>query len=264
MQAVQTGKFLDRIPFAKVGDGPDPILIINGGQGFMMRPETARLANDANRMARIMPDGQHFILLGYNPFPDELSVHSIADDVAAIIKTQLGGRCRLVGVSYGAVVASNVAARFPGRVAKLALIAGAPAFSSHGRLLIAQQADLARKGGLVQLLAQFNSVFRRPWFNLLLRLRIRLTSEKIRAKLSSPDTICRYLNAMLEYDATGLSFDGIEMLVVGGSRDQFFGETIRSFKARYPHACVVILERETHMAPVERPSDVKAAITSFI
>ncbi|WP_409995101.1 alpha/beta fold hydrolase [Rhizobium leguminosarum] len=89
-----------------------------------------------------MPDGQHFILLGCNPFPDELSVHCIADDVAAIIKTQLGGRCRLVGVSYGAVVASNVAARFPDRVAKLALVAGAPAFSSHGRLLIPNRLTL--------------------------------------------------------------------------------------------------------------------------
>ncbi|WP_246799866.1 hypothetical protein [Rhizobium indicum] len=84
MQAVQTGKFRDRIPFAKVGHGQDPILIINGGQGFVMRPETARVANDADRMAGIMPDGRDFILLGYNPFPDELSIHSIADNVAAV------------------------------------------------------------------------------------------------------------------------------------------------------------------------------------
>jgi pimeloyl-ACP methyl ester carboxylesterase len=262
MFKIKTGKFLDRLPFARVGEGLDAILIINGGQGFMMRPETSRLRRDASRLGWIIPDGRSFVLLGYDPKPGDVSVSSIADDIADIIDNEFGGRCQLVGVSYGAVVAANVASRFQHRVSRLALVAGGYDFSPEGKHRLHRQAELARSGQSARLLQEFSSVFRRPWFNFLLKLRIRLNARKITGRLSSPATICRYLDAMLTYQAGDHQpgAEGPDVLVVLGSRDQFFSRP----SVLYPRVKIAVLEGETHMAPVERPADVKAILSSFL
>ena len=32
---IETGKFLGRIPYARIGSQPDPILVLAGGQAFV-------------------------------------------------------------------------------------------------------------------------------------------------------------------------------------------------------------------------------------
>lgn len=67
MHFIETGVFLGRLPYVKVGTGPNPILVINGGQGFMMIPDDRRILKDARRLTRVLPDNRSFILLGYDP-----------------------------------------------------------------------------------------------------------------------------------------------------------------------------------------------------
>ncbi|MET3612901.1 pimeloyl-ACP methyl ester carboxylesterase [Rhizobium aquaticum] len=266
MNEIKTGKFFGRLPYTRVGIGPDPVLLINGGQGFMMRSDAARAAKDGNRMARLMPDGCSFIILNYDPEPGDISVASIADDVASVIRSELGGRCVLMGISYGAVIASHVAARSPELVEKLALVAGAPDFDTEGRERLRRQVDLARDGQLLALTREFIAVFRRPWLNLLLRLRLKLWPKRILERLSPPEAIIAYLEAMLAYSPKEPSLDTSkhDLLIFGGDRDQFFGEHLRAAPVTFGEAKVVILSGETHMAPMERGRDLKEALTAFL
>lgn len=227
----------------------------------MMRSDTERLEKDARRIGRFIPEGRSFVLLGYDPEPNEVTVSSIADDVAEIIATSFGGQCQLLGISYGAVVASNVAARFPDRVSKLALIAGAQEFSSEGRVRLQRQLHLVRSGECARLLEEFSSVFRRRWLNVLLKLRIRFGVRTIAERLSPPETISRYLEAMLAYtpDPNWRLQEAPERLMVIGSGDQFFSPSEPSRNG----LTVSVLEDETHMVPLERPAAVRAILTSF-
>ena len=64
---IETGTFLGRIPYARIGSQPDPILVLAGGQAFVQRPTRARAERDAGRVARLLPAKRSFILLGYDP-----------------------------------------------------------------------------------------------------------------------------------------------------------------------------------------------------
>lgn len=69
MHIIETGTFLGRVPFARIGNGRNPILVINGCQGFMMMPDRKRMSKDVRRLKRLLPDDRSFVLVGYDPSP---------------------------------------------------------------------------------------------------------------------------------------------------------------------------------------------------
>lgn len=263
---IETGTFLGRLPYARLGADDNPILVINGGQGFMMKTDRSRLAKDARRIARILPGKRSFVVIGYDPDPAGVTVGGLADDIGAVIDEHFGGRADVLGISYGAVVAAHVAAHVPGRVRRLVLMAGAHAFSAEGRRRLSRQIELAQRGELRQLLLEFASVFRRPWLNLLLRLRIGLGGRALVRRLGQRETIIRYLDAMLQDDIPAADLRNISAntLIIGGSRDQFFADTMRIASQTIPTARLVQFEGETHMVPVERARDVRAELARFL
>ncbi|WP_275791482.1 alpha/beta fold hydrolase [Pararhizobium gei] len=162
MHIVETGTFLGRVPFARIGKGTNPILVINGGQGFMMTPDGTRLSKDIRRLKRLLPNDRSIILVGYDPNPVTVTVEELADDVAEIIDRHLGGRADVVGISYGGVVASHLAARSPEKVDRLIRMASAHRFSAEGKRLVTRQIELVEAGDMKGLLKEFTSMFRNP------------------------------------------------------------------------------------------------------
>lgn len=266
MHSIETGKFLERIPFAKVGTDRNPILVINGGQGFMMTPDATRMSKDARRLTRLLPDDRSFILLGYDPDVKLVTVDSLAEDVARIIDYHLGGRADVVGISYGGVVASRLSTRSPKNIDRLVLLASAPWFSVEGQHRLRRQIDLVSDGNLIALLREFTSMFRSPWVNILVGLRIRLSATRLVKRLGRPEVIRRYLGAMLEVElqSNGSISRETPTLLIGGSRDQFFAEPMVEVSVRMPHVATSIFERETHMVPIERAKAVKQAVSAFL
>lgn len=265
MHGIETGTFLGRIPFARIGDDPNPILVINGGQGFMMAPDAKRLSKDLRRLKRLLPDDRSFVLLGYDPNPASVTINGLADDAARIIDRYLGGRADVVGISYGGVVASRVAARSPEKVGRLVLVASAHRFSTEGKLLIRRQIELIGMANMKALLRELAAMFRRPWLNWLAGLRIRLGGGRTLQRFGKPEVMVLYLDAMLQDGLPGT--DAIPhytpTLIVGGSRDQFFAEAMVEAASRN---CVrvTILEGDTHMAPIESAAAVKRSIADFL
>lgn len=264
MHSVETGIFLGRIPYAKVGAGTNPILVINGGQGFMMTPDDRRISKDARRLAHVLPEDRSFILLGYDPDAAQVTVDGLAADVSNIIDQHLGGTADVVGVSYGGVVASRLAMRSPQNIHKLVLMASAPSFSAEGKRRLRRQIDLLDAGDHIALLREFTSMFRSPWLNALVALRVRLSESRMVKRLGKPEVIRRYLAAMLESD---LPFDSeafhTSTIIIRGSRDQFFSEAMLETRAGASGITSSIFEGETHMVPVERARAVKQIVSDF-
>ncbi|RWA61750.1 alpha/beta hydrolase [Mesorhizobium sp. M4B.F.Ca.ET.190.01.1.1] len=267
MHRIETGLFLGRLPFARVGQGPESLLIINGGQGFMMKPWPSRLEKDAGRLIRILPPNTSFVLIGYDPAPKaDPSLEGMARDIAEIIGADFKEPASLMGISYGGVVATQVAARYPDLVGKLILLASAHGFSADGKRRLRKQIQFAQAGQFHALLKEFTTVFRRPWLNLLLRLRLRFEARSLVARMGAPSTIVRYLEAMLDDDVTEEDLRNISArtLILGGERDQFFGGMMEATASAISGAKLMVLGDETHMAPVERASDVRRHLEEFI
>jgi pimeloyl-ACP methyl ester carboxylesterase len=265
---VETGTFLGRIPYARFGSQRDPILVLAGGQAFVQRPTPARIQRDAGRIARLLPPNRSFILLGYDPSPaggDNLD--AIVADVAAIAR-ELGGPRQVVGISYGGVIALQLAAQHAGLVSVLVLLASAHDFSAEGKRRLQRQIECASRGDLGALVEDFVAVFRRPWFNWLVRLRLRTRRGRLGETMNDPHIIVRGLGAILDArlaDTARLARVTARTLVIGGSRDQFFGDGMfQRTAAAVPNASLALFPGETHMVPVERARAVAAKLRAFL
>jgi pimeloyl-ACP methyl ester carboxylesterase len=172
-----------------------------------------------------------------------------------------------MGISYGGLVALRAAVERPELVARLVLLSSAHDFSGEGRRRVRRQIELATRGDLVALTEEFAAVFRRRWLNALLRLRLRLSRGRIARSLNEPELIVRGLRAVLDdpLDPAALARIAAPCLVVGGARDQFFGDGMQERTATIlPAATLELIADETHMVAVERAGRVAGALRRFL
>lgn len=262
----ETGTLLGRIPFARIGSQPDPVLVVAGGQAFVQRPTPERFARDARRVARIMPPGRSFLLVGYDPTPLDYRLGTIGSDLVAILE-ELGGQVSVMGISYGGIAALRAAADRPELVARLVLLASAHDFSAEGKRRVRRQIDCAARGDLVGLTEDFVALFRRPWLNWLLRLRLRTSRARLPQTMNEPTLVIRGLRAVLDdpLDAAQVARMTAPCLLIGGTRDQFFGDGMQQRTAALLlRAKLELFEGETHMLPVERARPVARIIRTFL
>jgi pimeloyl-ACP methyl ester carboxylesterase len=174
-----------------------------------------------------------------------------------------------MGISFGGFVAARLAADHPDLVKSLILLVSAHRFSPEGRRSIDRQIACAWAGDFHGFLDEFGLVFRRPWFNWLLRLRLRQERKRLDETMNDPATIVRGLNAVagddFGADPAWLKRIRARTLIVGGTRDPFFDvEAMEDTASLIPSAQLKLFKGETHMLPVERARDVRRVVAGFL
>lgn len=254
------------VPFVRVG-GDAALVVLNGGQGFVRQPSPERQKRDAARVARLLPIGRAFVLLGYrsDPAPD-LSIDALADEMADAIAEVAGDRpVDLLGISYGGMIACRVAARRRRCVRRLVLAASGHRFSGRGAAHVRAQAALLEAGDLVGFTKAFSRLFRRFWFNWLIGLTIQLGGQRVRGGTAPATSVLPYLRAMLHADPPDLAAIHAPTFVIGGAKDQFFGDGVmEELAAGVAAGQLRVLGGETHMAPIERAAAFRSSIAAFI
>jgi len=269
MTTFETGTFLSRIPFVKIGSGSDPIVVLNGGQAFVRRPTPARAQRDARRIARLLPSHRTVYVLGYDPAPPAgYSIDMIVSDVSRILRDEIGP-ASIMGISFGGFVATRLAADHPDLVKDLILMVSAHRFSEHGRRSVDRQIECAWQGDFEGFLDEFGLVFRRPWLNWLLRLRLKRERKRLHETMNDSAIIVRGLNAVagedVGEDPSWLRTIRARTLIVGATRDPFFDAEAMEEAARLiAGAQLKLFKGETHMLPVERARDVAKVVRAFL
>ena len=269
MTTFETGLYLRRIPFVKIGSGSDPIVVLNGGQAFVRRPTPARAQRDARRIARLLPSHRTIYVLGYDSAPPPgYSIDMIVEDTARILRDEIGP-ATVMGISFGGFVATRLAAAHPDLVRKLILMVSAHRFSSEGRRSVDRQIEYAWQGDFESFLDEFGLVFRRPWLNWLLRLRFKRERKRLHETMNEPAAIVRGLHAVAGEDF-GMNPNRLQAiqartLIVGATRDPFFDVEAMEETARLiAGAELKLFQGETHMLPVERARDVAKVVRTFL
>ncbi len=269
MTTFETGTFLSRIPFVKTGSGSDPIVVLNGGQAFVRRPTPARAHRDAKRIARLLPSRRPIYVLGYDPAPPAgYSIDMIVSDVSRILRDEIGP-ASVMGISFGGFVATRLAADHPDLVKDLILMVSAHRFSDQGRRSVDRQIEYAWQGDFEGFLDEFGLVFRRPWLNWLLRLRLKQERKRLHETMNDSAIIVRGLNAVagedFGEDPSWLRTIRARTLIVGATRDPFFDAEAMEETARLiAGARLKLFKGETHMLPVERARDVAKVVRAFL
>ncbi|MFX0099646.1 MAG: alpha/beta fold hydrolase, partial [Candidatus Hodarchaeota archaeon] len=122
---METGRYLERIPYVKGGSGEKTIIILPGSFDFVLSVELDPKAAYKRYMS-LLPGGYKFCILGYDRnLPDTATLESMADEFASIIKENFDTPVTLAGASYGGSISVYLASRHPELVERLLLFSSA-------------------------------------------------------------------------------------------------------------------------------------------
>ena len=193
------------------------------------------------------------------------SVGLLADAVIGVLDAIGAERAHLAGHSLGAAVALSAAARDPARIRSLTLIApagfGREINAGYLRGFADAQTRRELKPVVVQLFADESLVTRQVVDDLLAYKRLDGVDEALHTLLGtllSPDGETQGIDAAAAVAAIG---GAVPITVVWGTEDRI----IPSGQAEaVPGAAVQLLDGAGHMAHMERPAEVQAAIEEAI
>jgi pimeloyl-ACP methyl ester carboxylesterase len=268
---VETGLLGGRIPYIRGGAGPRHVAVFFGGNALFKRLD---LSSDpgryAGQIAALLPEGFRFTILGYEETPPaDYTLDTIVRDMASVVRAEIGKPDLVIGVSFGGFVAQRFAAEHPDLVDRLVLLVSGHRFSEEGWAAMERQFKALGTGDFHSLVTDNVLLFRRPWYNWLVRLKLWKDRDRLAAEFKDPKLILRSYRSLFSEDfARNPEFTKritAPTLVVGGTADQFFGTRVFEETATMiVGAGIALYEGETHMLPIERSGDVADAIAAFL
>lgn len=262
MREVETGRLGGKVPFIRGGSGERHAVVFFGVNAlFKPLDRVSDPGRYARQVARLLP-GYRFTILGYAG----ASFREIVDDAAFAMEDPPD---LLVGISFGGFAAMRFAARYPQSVKRLLLLASAHRFSANGERMVARQVDALARGDWRTLVRENAILFRRPWYNWLLRLGLGTAADRLAKEARSADEILRdyrqLLGAELPANAPSARQIACPVLLIAGTADQLFDRAaIVETAEMIPNARVIFFERETHMLPLECAGPVAKEIERFV
>jgi pimeloyl-ACP methyl ester carboxylesterase len=173
-----------------------------------------------------------------------------------------------LGISFGGFVAMRFAAQHPELVRRLALLVSAHRFSPAGWRMMEGQFEALERADFRTLVRENALLFRRPWYNWLMRLKLWKDGNRLAADFRDPAAILRDYRQLFGPDFKNNAEYARRIvsptLVIGGTADQLFGRgAFEETAGLVPGAQIHLFERETHMLPIEKSDEVAGVITKF-
>jgi pimeloyl-ACP methyl ester carboxylesterase len=224
----------------------------------------------ARQIAGTLPERFRFTILGYEETsPEDYTLDTIVRDLAEVARTEIGKPDLIMGVSFGGFVAQRFAAQHPDLVDRLVIMVSGHRFSEAGWRMMERQFRSLERGDFHVLVKDNALLFRRSWYNGLVRLKLWKDRERLAAEFKDPALILRsyrsIFSAVFARNSDFAKRVTAPTLVVGGTADQYFDRQVFEETARMiPGARVELFEGETHMLPIERSRDVASAVAAFL
>jgi pimeloyl-ACP methyl ester carboxylesterase len=191
------------------------------------------------------------------------SIGAMADWTIALIEAARAPKAALVGHSMGSLIALEAAARYPRKVAALALISAAVAMPVSRALLAAAAAD---DHAAVEMISIWGKGYRAVLGGSLAPGTWMLGSAARVLERSRPGVLFKDLSACNDYRDGRASAAKIKMpvTIVLGERDLMTpAKGGMELAAVLPHAKLTMLKGAGHMLMAERPDEVLHAIRDF-
>lgn len=271
MNPIKTGLLAKSIPYIRGGAGTKHAVVFFGGNALFKRlDKSSNPSRYANQIANLLPGDYRFTILGYEERPPEdYTLDTIVRDLAQVVRAELGKPDLVVGVSFGGFVAQRFAAEHADLVDRLVILISGHRFSDAGWQVMERQFEALSTGDFYTLVKDNALLFRRPWYNWLVRLKLWKDRDRLPSEFKEPGQILRAYRSIFSDDFTrNPGFAKRIMaptLVVGGTSDQYFD--VRVFEetaGMIPNARLKLYPDETHMLPIERSRDVATDLAAFI
>lgn len=236
---LSSGTYANGMDYLVLGAGTKRMLFLMGGPGGSV-PSGVWLRMAQRRFAPYLDAGyQVWVVTRRRGMPPGHSVADMADDFAGVISDHLGGRVDLVvGESFGGMIAQYLAARHPGLVGRVALVATGAEVSDWGKDVDQRLAAALRRGDRNAAgAAVLEYVIPLPSLVWLRRLGGPLVANWLQPL---PDVLVE-VDAELAFDARGVLADiSVPVLLVCGDRDRFFPRSVVADTAARIADCALV------------------------
>jgi pimeloyl-ACP methyl ester carboxylesterase len=249
--------------FDEAGGGDTTVLMLHGiGGGRQAFAHQMKPLADAgfHAVAWDMPG------YGHSSTVDPYTFETLAEECIELIDVLDSERLVLVGHSLGGMVAQEVAARAPGRIAALVLAGTSPAFGKadgewQRRFVAERTAPLDAGRSMAELATQ-----------LVAQMVSADASDAARAEavavmsLVPPLSYRSALQALMGFDRrAALPSFAMPVLLIAGSDDRNAPPSIlQGMAERIPQSDYVCLERCGHLLPLEQPAAFNEALLGFL
>ena len=269
MSTPATGQLLDSFPYVRVGDGNKQLVVIPG-------------FGDAMFGGRY-PPAAAWALQGYfHRFTDAYTIHVVSRprglpaNYSIDNATEQYGQALealptpvdVLGISMGGFIGQELAARYPDLVDRLVLTVSGWQVADGGRPIIERWQQYADQQRWYQLQSEAAAELysTRDWRRYLLGSVFGFASQSLLPRPAVSTDVSRSLAAILDYDAGDILGEiDAETLVVGGSSDPFFPESVlQETAARIPTASVFPIDGAKHGAFDERKRRHDTAVRAFL
>ena len=248
------GIFLGELPYVRFGSGPENLVIL---PGITLENEPPnRIAAWTYRLGfgRFAGDHTVYVVNRKRGMPSGYTTQDMARDCARAVKDELGPS-HVMGFSTGGSIAQYVALDHPEAARSLILVVSASRLSEEGRDTCERWQALTREGRWQELRADMASVTVTSETNKrLARAFMKVFGRFVIGTPRDPSDFLTTLQADLDHDTTGrLNEISVLTLVIGGSEDPFFSESIlRETAEKIPTATLRVYEGVGHGIPKER------------
>jgi pimeloyl-ACP methyl ester carboxylesterase len=252
--ATESGTFLGEFPYVRFGSGPENLVILPGLTLENTPPN--RIAAWTYRLGfgRFARDYTVYVINRRLGMPSGYTTRDMAADYAAVLEQELGPS-HIMGFSTGGDIAQYVAIDHPASVRSLVLVVSACRLSEEGRGICERWQTLAREGRWRELRADMASVNVTSETNKRLARAFMAVFGRFVLKVPSDlQDFLTTLEADLNHDTIGrLGEISTPSLVIGGSEDPFFSESLlRETAEKMPRCTVRVYDGVGHGVPKER------------
>ena len=252
--AVETGTFSGELPYVRVGNGPENLVVLPGIT--LENDPPNRLAAWTYRLGfgRFARMYTVYVINRKRGMPPGYATQDMAADYARAIESALGPS-HLMGFSTGGSIAHYVALDHHEMVRSLILNVSASRLSEEGRKMCERWRVLARERRWQVLRADMASATVTGETNKrLARAFMKVIGRFVLRVPSDPSDFLTTLEADLNHDTTGrLNEISAPTLIIGGSEDPFFSEgLLRETAGKIPDAALRVYEGVGHGVPKER------------
>lgn len=250
---LRTGRFANGMEYGAWGDGPKDVLWMPGGPGSSV-PSPAMHRGTARLFRPLTDDGYRvWWVTRRRRMPRGHTVADMADDYAAVIREEFGGRVDVVGgVSYGGMIGQYLAARHPETFGSIALVAAAWRVSAWAVAVDGRLADAIARRDRTELGRVF-AAYALPDDRLAVPRRLLAPALGLLAEQTADDDAAH--DALVEWRAE-VAFDArdvlseitVPVLLLAGDRDRCFErEAIVETATLIPHSTLVWYRGRGHL-----------------
>lgn len=262
---VSSGEFLDRFPYARVGGGPETLVVIPGiddavFSGRYPLPEQAALYW---YFSEYVDDHTVYLVSRPRHLPDGHDLHDMADRYAEVLAEEVG-HSNVLGISMGGMIAQSLAARYPDLVDRAVL--------ANTGVRIADTDVVDRFRGYAEahdwaaIRAELSAAMFSDWRQAVYPPLAVTVGRTVAPRPADPGDVHVSLEAIRAFDGPGLLGD-VESpaYLFGGTADPYFPEeTLRATATALPDASLSLVHGGKHAAFHERKPDFDSRVLAFL